>query len=165
MQKPAPYLLATLAALALGGCMSTVDVATQTRPSTPVVGQAQVVSAAGAAELNTLRAQYGLPALRPDATLGRIAEGHASDMMANGFFGHVSSNGDTIVERTRAQGYGFCHVAENLAKGQRSFDTVLQHWMTSPAHRRNVLHPNVTGFGLVRAPGNLWVLVLGSPGC
>lgn len=165
MQRNLFKLLASLAALALSGCQSTVDVATQTRASAPVAGQTQVVSAAGATSLNTLRAQYGLPALRPDATLGRIAEGHARDMMTNGFFGHVSSNGNTIVERTRAQGYGFCHVAENLAKGQRSFETVLQHWMTSPSHRSNVLHPNVTGFGLVRAPGDLWVLVLGSPGC
>ncbi|WP_157707517.1 CAP domain-containing protein [Roseovarius faecimaris] len=165
MPRPLRNMLAALMALGLSGCMSTVEVAPQPRASIPASGQTQVVSAANAAALNSLRAQYGLPGLRPDATLGRVADGHARDMIANGFFGHVSSNGNSIVERTRAQGYAFCHVAENLAMGQRTFDTVLQHWMTSPSHRSNLLHREVTGFGLVRGPGNLWVLVLGRPGC
>lgn len=140
-------------------------------PSTPGVhttgGPAQLtdVSTRGAPALNALRARHGLAPLGTDPVLARIARGHAQDMMTNSFFGHVSSDGRSIVERTRAQGYAFCHVAENLAMGQGDFDAVLAQWMTSPAHRRNVLHRNVDAFGLVRGPGNLWVLVLGRPGC
>jgi len=148
----------------LSACVTVQDPAS-TSHSAPVTGTVQITSAPHAHALNALRAQHGLGALRPNATLERVASGHARDMMANGFFGHVSSNGDTFVDRTRAQGYAYCHVAENLAKGQSSFDNVLQQWMTSPAHRRNVLHGQVTEFGLVRGAGNLWVLVLGTPGC
>ncbi|MFK7938686.1 MAG: CAP domain-containing protein [Roseovarius sp.] len=141
------------------------QVATSNQASARVSGSTVTVSAAEAGKLNALRAQYGLPALRPSATLARVADAHARDMMRNGFFGHVSANGDTIVERTRAQGYGFCNVAENLARGQAGFDTVLRQWMTSPSHRSNVLHKQVTEFAVVRGTGNLWVMVMGRPGC
>jgi len=140
-------------------------------PSTPGVhttgGPSQLtdVSPREAGALNALRARHGLGPLGTDATLARIARGHAQDMMSNQFFGHVSSDGGSIVDRTRAQGYAFCHVAENLAMGQPDFDAVMAQWMTSPSHRSNLLHPNVDDFGLIRGPGNLWVLVLGRPGC
>lgn len=163
MTRPLRLTLALCAGLTLAQCGP--QVATTTQPSAQVSGATYTVSAAEAGKLNNLRAQFGLPAVQPDATLARIADGHARDMMRNGFFGHVSSNGNTIVERTRAQGYGFCHVAENLARGQSGFDTVLRQWMTSSAHRRNVLHKEVTEFAVVRGPGNLWVMVMGQPGC
>ena len=153
-----------LACFALAQCKP-VEVATGTQSSRPVAGQTFVVSAEEVGKLNSLRAIHGLPPVQPDPTLARIANLHARDMMTNGFFGHISSNGNTIVERTHAQGYGFCHVAENLAKGIPRFETVLSEWMTSPTHRANVLHGQVTEIGLVRGPGNLWVMVLGSPGC
>lgn len=149
--------------LPLAGCLS--------EASTPGVhttgGPAQLVdvSTRQAAALNGLRARHGLQSLGTDPVLSRIARGHAQDMMSNRFFGHVSSDGRTIVERTRQQGYAFCHVAENLAMGQPDFDAVIRQWMTSPSHRSNLLHPNVDDFGLIRGPGNLWVLVLGRPGC
>ncbi len=147
----------------LAGCLS--------ERSTPGVhnaggpAQLQDVSSREAAALNNLRAQYGLSALGTDPTLARIARGHAQDMMTNRFFGHVSSDGRTIVERTHEADYQFCHVAENLAMGQAGFDQVLAQWMTSPSHRSNVLHRSVDDFGLIHGPGNLWVLVLGRPGC
>lgn len=37
--------------------------------------------------------------------------------------------------------------------------------MASPGHRRNILDGEVTEFGLVRGPGDLWVMVLGRAGC
>ena len=123
------------------------------------------VSVREARALNALRAQYGLHPLTPNARLARIAQGHAQDMLNRQFFGHTSSDGRTIVERTRGGGYRFCHVAENLAIGLDQFEAVLQRWMGSPSHRRNLLHPNVDEFGLAQGPSNIWVLVLGRPGC
>lgn len=163
MKKYCSVILAMTASMFLTQCGP--QVATTTIASAPVSGNTVAVSSAGASSLNALRAQYGLPALRPSATLARIADGHAQDMMRNGFFGHVSSNGNTISDRARAQGYNFCHVAENLARGQRDFDTVLSQWMTSPSHRKNVLHKKVVEFAVVRGPDNLWVMVMGKPGC
>ncbi len=42
---------------------------------------------------------------------------------------------------------------------------VIRAWMNSPGHRRNILNPKVTEFGVARAPGNYWVLVMARPGC
>lgn len=160
----------TRAVLLMGACLVqaacyTVQAPDQTLRTPRMAGSPIVVSQTGAAALNSLRAQYGLAPVTPSPVLAQIAARHAGDMLANGFFSHVSSDGSTIVERMRTGGYGFCHAAENLARGQGRFDTVLRQWMTSPSHRANLLQRNVTEFGLVRAPGDLWVLVLGSPGC
>jgi len=156
-------LLIPLLSIWLSGC-----IAEPMRPGPNVTGgptQLRDVSTREASALNALRAQYGRAALDTNAVLAAVARGHAEDMIANSFFGHVSSDGRTIVERSRGGGYDFCHVAENLAMGQISFEQVMQQWLGSPAHRRNLLENDVTEFGLVRAPGNLWVLVLGRPGC
>ena len=166
--KPVSVLMGLC--LFLMGCMSTADISALTK-AIPTVAAAPApavltdVSAREAGALNALRAGHGLPGLHPDPVLASVARGHAQDMLDNGFFGHVSSDGGTIVDRAQAQGYVFCHVAENLAKGQRNYGTVMQQWMGSPAHRMNLLHEDVTGFGLIHGPGNLWVLVLGKPGC
>lgn len=158
------HVLMILACLALTACIgTTVEPPGPNRAGGP--RELTDVSARNLGAFNALRAQHGLPALGVDPKLVRIARRHGEDMLQNRFFGHVSSDGRTIVERTRQGGYRFCHVAENLAMGQDSFDAVLRQWMTSPAHRRNVLHRNVDDIGLVRGPGNLWVLVMGRPGC
>lgn len=149
--------------MVLNGCMS----ATPTPGIDVAGGPARLsdVSEREAPALNALRARHGLGALNTDPVLAKIAQNHANDMINNGFFGHISSDGSTIVERTHAQGYAFCHVAENLAMGHQTFDHVMRQWMTSLSHRSNLLHENVDEFGLVQGPGNLWVLVLGRPGC
>ncbi len=64
-----------------------------------------------------------------------------------------------------AQGYGFCFAAENIAKGQTSLKEVMQSWANSSGHRKNMAHRKVTEFALARANGNIWVMVLGTPGC
>ncbi|WP_371225897.1 CAP domain-containing protein [Roseovarius sp. 2305UL8-3] len=158
-------MLALMGACVMGlaGCLGAPAKPALDAPGGPA--QLVDVSAREAQALNALRARYGLPALGTDPVLVQIARGHGQDMLTNGFFGHVSSDGASIADRARAGGYAFCHVAENLAMGHVTFDHVMRQWMTSPSHRSNLLHKNVDDFGLVQGPGNLWVLVLGRPGC
>ena len=115
--------------------------------------------------LNAERASKGLQPVRRSSQLTAAAARHARDMSAGPFFSHASANGDTLVDRVRRQGYGYCLVAENIAQGQASEAEVMAGWMQSQGHRRNILDPGVTEFGLARAPGNYWVLVLARPGC
>jgi uncharacterized protein YkwD len=56
-------------------------------------------------------------------------------------------------------------VAENIAQGQASVAEVLGAWARSAPHRRNLLNAEIAQYGLVRAPGDIWVLVLGRDGC
>lgn len=115
--------------------------------------------------MNALRAQNGLSPVTLDKTLTKAATSHARDMQKNGFFSHTGSDGSSVGDRARKVRYGFCFIAENIAKGQGSLQQVMDGWMNSPGHRRNILSDQAREFALVRGAGNHWVMVLGRPGC
>jgi uncharacterized protein YkwD len=115
--------------------------------------------------LNAFRAQNGLAAVAYSRQLEAAAVLHARDMARGGFFSHDGSDGSNVAERVTRTGYGWCVVAENIAKGQRDLPEVMQAWAASPGHRRNMLSEEVTEFALVSGPGDLWVMVLARPGC
>lgn len=113
--------------------------------------------------VNDLRASAGKAPLAYSATLERAAQAHADDMARHGFFSHEGRNGSAVSDRVSAQGYKWCFVAENLAKGQRGLGQVMQSWTKSKGHYTNMVHKRVAEFGLARATGNVWVMVLAAP--
>lgn len=115
--------------------------------------------------LNGMRAEAGLGPVAPSALLEDAAMAHAMDMARNGFISHTGSDGSSTEERARRAGYDFCTIAENIGQGQDSLTEVLGTWAQSAQHRRTMLETDVTDYGLVRAPGDIWVLVLGRDGC
>jgi uncharacterized protein YkwD len=115
--------------------------------------------------LNTYRADNGRAPVSYSKTLEQVAQRHGSDMVRNGFFSHSGSNGSGLGDRLRAGGYSYCFAAENIAKGQTSLGAVMTSWANSKGHRKNMLHRKATAFGLYRAQGNIWVMVLAAPGC
>ncbi len=121
--------------------------------------------AAAQAMVNDLRKGKSRQPLTVSAKLTRAAEAHTRDMVKNGFFSHSGSDGSSVGDRVRRQGYGFCFVAENISKGRKSVEDVLAAWMASKGHRRNILHKQAREFALVRGSGDVWVMVLGRPGC
>lgn len=127
----------------------------------PLAAQAQPVRQM----LNGLRAEQGLGPVLHSEKLEDAAKAHALDMARGGFFDHTGSNGSDVMDRARAAGYEACAIAENIAMGQKTLTEVLGAWAQSPGHRSNMLNPSVTDYGLVRAPGDIWVLVLGKDGC
>lgn len=120
---------------------------------------------AAMAGLNALRVKHGLAPLSYSRKLEKAARRHAKDMARGGFFSHQGSDGSRIGDRVRAARYRWCAAAENIAKGQPSLAKVLTSWAQSLGHRRNMLHPEVTEFALVREEGSIWVMVLARPGC
>jgi uncharacterized protein YkwD len=115
--------------------------------------------------VNELRKTETRAPLSYSKALERIAEGHAEDMAKKDYFSHTGSDGSGIGDRARRAGYGYCFIAENIAKGQRSLDAVMEGWTRSEGHRRNMVDRKATEMGLARAEGNIWVMVLGAPGC
>lgn len=134
--------------------------ATNASAAVPVVSQNDI-----GGQLNAIRAANGLPALAQSAQLTAAARLHANDMATNGFFGHTGSDNSSLGQRVRAQGFGYCYVAENIAQGQPSVSAVMTSWMNSAGHRANNLSPKPTQYGAARASGDYWVLVFGRPGC
>lgn len=130
-----------------------------------VLSQPVFADPAATDALNGFRKANG----RKPVTYSQVLEGaafaHAQDMAKYGYFDHTGRNGSGLGDRVLAQGYGYCFAAENIAKGQTSLDEVMKGWADSPGHRKNMAHKEITEFALARAPGDIWVMVLGTPGC
>jgi uncharacterized protein YkwD len=115
--------------------------------------------------LNNARTTANVGTVTFDARLGRAAQGHADDMVANNFFSHTGSNGSDIGDRVAAQGYNYAIVGENIAQGQQTVQSAMTSWMNSAGHRRNNLDGRFEDFALgVAGTGGekTWVLVLGA---
>jgi uncharacterized protein YkwD len=123
------------------------------------------------ARVNAARRKAGSKPLRENPLLDKAAQRHAEDMLARGYFAHQSPSGTTVRERSRAAGYDWQTIGENLAFGQTSVEEVVQTWLESPGHRRNILNPEFSELGLGLALGRgsdgkyqvLWVQNFGAP--
>lgn len=107
-------------------------------------------------EINAVRAQHHLIPLRRSADLDAVARGHSQDMARRNYLSHHSPEGSNPVDRIMHSGIsGFSLAAENLGKTNRGEPNreIVQSWLASPDHRRNLLTPpfNTTGIGIVRA--------------
>lgn len=94
-------------------------------------------------------ARVALPAA--SAALDDVAAAHARDMHDHGFFAHVSPTSGDLTARLAARGVAVRRALENLARG-RDLDEALRHWLASPAHRQNLLDPEVDAFGVAAVP-------------
>ena len=117
-----------------------------------------------AAGLNQSRRANGEAPLLFNRKLGQAAMVHACDMLVNDFFDHRGSDGTNSQARVQNAGYNDCIVAENIAWGYPRSDQIVNGWLNSPGHRRNMLHPRIEDFGvgIAQGPrGPCWVLVVG----
>jgi uncharacterized protein YkwD len=105
------------------------------------------------ARVNAVRKHAGVRPLRPNSQLDRAAQRHAEDMLARHYFAHESPEGRTVRERATAAGYDWREIGENIAEGQLTVDEVMDSWMHSPGHRRNLLDPGFKELGVGLAFG------------
>jgi uncharacterized protein YkwD len=103
--------------------------------------------------VNAARRKASAPLLRPNPQLDEAAQRHAEDMLTRGYFAHESPEGTTVRERARAAGYDWGVIGENIAEGQFSVADVMETWMRSPPHRRNILDPDFNELGVGLALG------------
>lgn len=106
---------------------------------------------------NRERVNYGLQPLQVDYELSRVAREKSRDMAINFYFDHNSPVYGSPFDMMRAYGISYRAAGENIAKGQRTPEEVVQAWMNSPGHRANILNPSFThiGVGYVEN-GNHW---------
>lgn len=129
---------------------------TAPRPTAPRPTTAPKPAAGEAAEVlalvNQERARAGCAAVHLDDRLTAAAKAHSTDMADHGYFSHTSQDGRTFVDRVRAQGYTAAR-SENIAAGQATPAAVMQGWMNSDGHRRNILDCSAKAMGLASARG------------
>jgi len=130
-----------LAVATLGGCGSLMSI-----PGTPET----------ATSLNGFRASHGLGQLTSDANLTALAGEHAGDMARRDSLDH-----DGFMSRRGPKGAR----AENVAYGCKDSPCVIQQWVNSSGHRKNMLIPAVTKYGLASATSasgkKYWTLLVG----
>jgi uncharacterized protein YkwD len=87
---------------------------------------------------------------------------HAKDMAEKKFFDHIAPDGSQPADRVSRAGYLWSSVGENIARGQDSTEEVMEGWLNSPGHCKNILNKNFTQMGAARFQ-NHWVQNFGSP--
>nr|WP_263326502.1 CAP domain-containing protein [Neobacillus sp. Marseille-Q6967] len=106
---------------------------------------------------NQERAKNGLAALKVDTVLSKMAREKSRDMSANGYFSHTSPTYGSPFDMMKQFGITYRYAGENIAMGQRSPEEVVNAWMNSEGHRKNILSPNFTHIGVGHiAEGNYW---------
>lgn len=137
---------------------------------TEALADAARVRAAMLEQVNAERRAAGAEPLTADPRLDAAAQKHAEDMLARVFYDHISPEGTTPRQRVQAAGYLADTVGENIAAGHFTVDTVVDAWLHSSGHRRNILDPRFRHLGVGIAVGSyehryqvLWVQDFGRP--
>lgn len=107
--------------------------------------------------VNKIRTQNGLKSLNTDWELSRVARIKSQDMKDLGYFSHTSPTYGSPFQMMKNFGISYKSAAENIAHGQKSPQAVVNAWMNSSGHRKNILNStyNKIGVGYVEK-GNYW---------
>lgn len=98
--------------------------------------------------------------LRWDDELAKAAQAHSDDMQNESFFSHTGSDGSSFSDRIKRTNYEGSPGGENIASGHTSEQAVIEAWIKSEGHCRNIMNPDFTAFGLGRSE-NYWTQVFG----
>lgn len=78
---------------------------------------------------------------------------HSEDMAINQLFSHTGSDGSTAGERITREGYDWRTYGENIAVGYQTVSAVMQGWLGSEVHCRNIMNPAFAEIGAAFAEG------------
>lgn len=110
--------------------------------------------------MNADRIANGLPALKLNMSVVKVARAHGQDMINRNYFAHENLDGLSPFDRMAAAGIQYGYAGENLAIN-RSVDLAEKAFMNSPGHRSNILNSKYTEVGIgVRydASGSVYVV-------
>lgn len=119
---------------------------------------------------NKARKERNLPPLRANPVLTRAAQLKAEDMLKKGYFAHQSPEGKSPWDWLIKEGYYYLVAGENLALDFNQAEDVVEAWLSSPSHRKNLLNSEYQEIGIGIAQGRfqgryttLVVQFLGTP--
>ena len=97
---------------------------------------------------NSERKAKGLSALTLDNQLSKLARLKAEDMAKKGYFSHTSPTYGSAFDMMNKYGVSYRTAGENIAKGQKTAESVMNGWMNSSGHRANILSSAYTNIGV-----------------
>ena len=98
--------------------------------------------------VNQYRAKNGLSTLNLNWELSRIARYKSQDMCDRNYFDHNSPTYGSPFDMLKKFNINYQTAGENIAKGQKSAEAVVNSWMNSEGHRANILNKNFTQIGV-----------------
>lgn len=101
-----------------------------------------------------------VPVLTWNDQLAKAAYDHSKDMFGNNYFSHTGLNGSSPGDRIKAAGYNWSGYGENIASGYTTEQQVMNAWLASEGHCKNIMSANVKEMGAGRE-GNYWTQVFG----
>lgn len=93
--------------------------------------------------------------------LAAAALAHSTDMNSNNYFSHTGLNGSTAGDRISAAGYIWRTYGENIAKGYSTEQAVMDGWIISEGHCKNIMSPQFKEMGVARV-STYWSQEFGS---
>ena len=118
--------------------------------------------------VNAERARQGAPALQVNENLVKAAQDYSGILGQGGCFEHTCAPVPELRSRVANAGYANMNrIGENIAAGDQTAESVMQGWLNSPGHRRNILNPELreigVGVSFTQAEfGSYWVQVFGT---
>lgn len=116
---------------------------------------------------NDIRRNHHCQTLKFNSRLQRAARKHANWMAKNHQMSHTENvpGRASVADRAQQAKYSYSMVGENVACGQTSVSMVMDGWMNSDGHRRNILNHSFTEIGVGSAKSSTgqiyWCVVFG----
>ena len=102
-----------------------------------------------------------------NSQLYQAALGHSEDMANNDYFNHTGLDGRSAGQRITDAGYTWNSWSENIAAGYFSAQSVMDGWLSSPGHCRNIMSSKVSNVATAKATGGsygiYWTQVFARP--
>ncbi len=98
---------------------------------------------------------YPAGTLTWNSQLETAAYNHSKDMYQNKYFSHVAPDGSNGGVRIKRAGYKWMAFGENIATGYPNEKAVVEGWIKSPGHCKNIMGKAYKEMGVARV-GNYW---------
>jgi uncharacterized protein YkwD len=93
--------------------------------------------------------------------LAKAAYDHSKEMNENDYFSHTGLDGSDPGQRITGAGYSWQSYGENIAEGYTKEQTVVNAWLNSEGHCKNIMNGGYNDMGVGR-DGNYWTQDFGS---
>jgi uncharacterized protein YkwD len=105
-----------------------------------------------------------MPAVDPliwNSKLARAAQKHSKDMFDHKYFDHINRQGIGPSTRITKEGYIWSNCGENIAMGQMTVEEVMNGWIMSEGHCKNMMNKSFKEVGAGRTR-DIWVQNFGT---
>lgn len=138
-----------------------------------VLGSTTNISSASLLDItNNERQNNGITELQVNTLLEKAAQLKADDMQKRNYWAHQTPDGKDPWIFIASAGYNYAKAGENLAYGFNDSKAIIDGWLNSPSHRKNLLDSTFTevGFGITSSnnfngdgPATIVVAMYGLP--